>query len=520
MRIGGDPDQMQGRARHGHGQAFTLDVMGQQLGRAGDGRGGHPHDRHRARLLSDELRRLAQQILVLERWTSDVAHALRSADGRLDTGDLRARVLELGPGPELTPLRSAVAAGVSGPLPDHAWAGIRFDEMSDAMLHDVGRWSEPPTSVRDALGREQIRRHLVVLDERVKVAAAHAALVQAQRSWRDHGASWIDRHLLDRFDSAITLHVSAEDAHAALAAEAAGLRWLLRQPDLVVLDLDPAATADGQPTVRVATGDPDHATHIAMLVPGTGSGVAAPSGAVRDLRAVTDALHEIAGAAQEPVAVLELYDAPGDLAHAADESFGNHAGDGIESWVGEARARQTARQTARQGGAGLVDHRGVTVTLIGHSYGAFTAGRAATAGASIDQLVALGAPGMGVVDARQLGLPAGAVFAGRATGDLIVAVADLDEFIGRFDPDAAVRQGPLGDPLAALGPDPMDAEFGAMPLHTDPGAGDSTRASVGHVDYLTPGTASLRNVAIVTLGRAQTRPATARPAAQNAPRGR
>jgi hypothetical protein len=96
--------------------------------------------------------------------------------------------------------------------------------MSDAMLHDVGRWSEPPTSVRDALGREQIRRHLVVLDERVKVAAAHAALVQAQRSWRDHGASWIDRHLLDRFDSAITLHVSAEDAHAALAAEAAGLR--------------------------------------------------------------------------------------------------------------------------------------------------------------------------------------------------------------------------------------------------------------------------------------------------------
>jgi hypothetical protein len=516
VRIGGDPDQIQGRARHGHGQAFTLDVMGQQLGRAGDGRGGHPHERHRARLLSDELRRLAQQILVLERWTSDVAHALRSADGRLDTGDFRARVLELGPGPELTPLRSAVAADVSGPLPDHAWTGIRFGEMSDAMLHDVGRWPEPPASVRDALGREQIRRHLVVLDERIVVAAAHASLIQAQRSWIDHGASWIDRHLLDRVDSAITLHVSAEDVHAALAAEAAGLRWLLQQPDLVVLDLDPAATADGQPTVRVATGDPDHATHIAMLVPGTGSGVAAPWGAVRDLRAVTNALHEIAGAAQKPVAVLELYDAPGDLAHAADESFGIHAGDGIESWVGEARARQTARQ----GGGGLVDHRGATVTLIGHSYGAFTAGRAATAGASIDQLVALGAPGMGVVAARQLGLPPGAVFAGRATGDPIVAVADLDELIARLDPDAAVRQGPLGDPLAALGPDPMDAEFGATPLHTDPGDGDSTRASVGHVDYLTPGTASLRNVAIVTLGGAQTRPAPARPAARNAPRGR
>ncbi|WP_327085231.1 alpha/beta hydrolase family protein [Nonomuraea sp. NBC_01738] len=89
------------------------------------------------------------------------------------------------------------------------------------------------------------------------------------------------------------------------------------------------------------------------------------------------------------------------------------------------------------------------------------------AGSRVTDLAVVGSPG--------LDLPAGTrVWAGRMTNDPVRLVPH-------------VKLGPFG-----LGDDPMDPASGARIFAT--GAG-------GHSDYFRPGTASLRNLALITLGR-------------------
>jgi pimeloyl-ACP methyl ester carboxylesterase len=119
----------------------------------------------------------------------------------------------------------------------------------------------------------------------------------------------------------------------------------------------------------------------------------------------------------------------------------------VVSWLGydppDHVVTGIARRPAHVGGAQLAhDLAGLRragasrLVVVGHSYGALVAARGAHAGAPIDELVLLGAPGLGVADIDALGLSPGA--------DVWAALADRDP-IGLVAATGWVH-----------GPDPLD----------------------------------------------------------------
>nr|WP_305786505.1 alpha/beta hydrolase [Actinoplanes lichenis] len=117
--------------------------------------------------------------------------------------------------------------------------------------------------------------------------------------------------------------------------------------------------------------------------------------------------------------------------------------------------------------------RGAAVTVIGHSYGALVAGLAACRLARVHDIVALGAPGMGVRHADELG------------GARVWSALAADDWIRRIP---QLRLGHLGH-----GRRPSAPAFGAVTL--------PTTGVRGHDGYLVPGTPTLAAVADIVVGR-------------------
>jgi pimeloyl-ACP methyl ester carboxylesterase len=118
------------------------------------------------------------------------------------------------------------------------------------------------------------------------------------------------------------------------------------------------------------------------------------------------------------------------------------------------------------------------LTVVAHSYGSTVAGLAvASGGTNVDDLVVLGSPGLGVSSTAQLGMPAARVHVLESSND---PVADL----GWFGPD----------PDHLEGVDLLTTDGANLP------SGTTGRRSLGHSEYLTPGTTSQWNVAGVIAG--------------------
>ncbi|WP_436777907.1 alpha/beta hydrolase [Yinghuangia sp. YIM S09857] len=112
------------------------------------------------------------------------------------------------------------------------------------------------------------------------------------------------------------------------------------------------------------------------------------------------------------------------------------------------------------------------IGLLCHSYGSVVCAKAAD-GPSVDDIVFFGSPGTGVDDVGDLHTSARA-WAGRGSRDWIQLV-----------------------PHARL----LGFGFGADPVSRGYGARIFDAGSVGHSDYFKPGTAALRNLALIALGR-------------------
>jgi pimeloyl-ACP methyl ester carboxylesterase len=246
---------------------------------------------------------------------------------------------------------------------------------------------------------------------------------------------------------------------------AAGRRFVLFDPAgdgraaEVVGDL---ATAD-----RIVVLIPGVATDLANFDRGLG-GVARRAPAVQ-ARAVAGAAARVAArAAGGRVAVVAWlgYDPPDGLGLAAARA--DAAAEGAARLVPFVAALLALRPAA-------------TVTIVGHSYGAAVIGRAADRlDARVTDLVALGAPGMGVGHARDL-RTAARVWAAEAPTDWIRRVP-------------GVRLLGFGH-----GRRPADGGFGARRLPT---AGVD-----GHDGYLAPGSATLAAVGLIAAGRGAEVPA-------------
>lgn len=462
MTVGGDPDELRRLAAGGPGQAFTLDHTARVLEHAARRHAvRNQHSRVAPVPAVQRLHRLARRIARVDRWVLLVAAALRAAD----VATLRSRLLLFGAG---HPATTAVVGPRAVPV------ALPVDRLTDRELDEIAGWPRLPGPWRDRVHRERIRRWLARTDQRIAVVPP-----ELSGGLLDRIAQWVDERLLDRISPLVDLHLSHAETVARVTARAAGARWLLAQPGLTVWSFSPS-TPTRAPTVRVALGDPGTASHLALLLPGTGAGLHAPVASLAQAAALHHRVAQRGGVSTSVATVLDLYAAPSDLGRAADPESGRTAGAATAEFLAD--LPNPAERT----------------TIVGHSYGAFAAAQALAT--PVEALVLLGAPGTGVAHRSELA-DAGEVWVAQARDEPIRAVADLDEFLAGLPPRLQPTAGPLADPLVALGPDPADPEFGARGLPTDPrGPADSRSANRGHTDYLAPGTVALDATAGVVLG--------------------
>ena len=181
---------------------------------------------------------------------------------------------------------------------------------------------------------------------------------------------------------------------------------------------------DGRWLGRVGPAD---AATLVVLVPGVGTHL----GHRRRLGREAVRLSEHLGGEypNHPVTVLAWlgYDAPDTLLAGVDR---RPASDG-------ARTLATDLRSLRAAGARRI-------VLVGHSYGALVAARAVAAGVEVDELVLLGAPGLGVDDPASLRLrPGGRIWSAMEDDDPISWVARVGVLHGR-DPATVATRLPTG----------------------------------------------------------------------------
>ncbi|MFM7063826.1 MAG: alpha/beta fold hydrolase [Actinomycetes bacterium] len=182
---------------------------------------------------------------------------------------------------------------------------------------------------------------------------------------------------------------------------------------------------DGRWLGRV--GPPDAPT-VVVLVPGVGTHLGHRRRLGRE--AVRLSEHLTAQHPDHPVTVYAWlgYDTPDTLLAGVDP---RPAGDG-------ARTLATDLAHLRSQGA-------ERVVLVGHSYGALVATRAVASGREVDELVLLGAPGLGVADPGTLRLrPGGTVWSALEGDDPVAWVARTGVLHGP-DPASVARPLPTGD---------------------------------------------------------------------------
>jgi uncharacterized protein YukE len=217
----------------------------------------------------------------------------------------------------------------------------------------------------------------------------------------------------------------------------------------------------GDGALGVAFGNPDTAQNVAVSVPGTGTTLAEwfPLGDAAALRAQMDA----AGGQNATIAWLN-YDAP--------------------TWDLSVTSADGAAQGGEQLAADVAGYRAAAegtqhITLVGHSYGSTVVGYAGMAGATADELVFLGSPGVGASNVDQLSAGAGHVWAGATEHDPVVQATSGDWFTADGSSTG-----------------PYDDSFGANVFGTESDA----NALKAHLDYYRPGSESLENVANIATG--------------------
>ncbi|WP_179276034.1 alpha/beta hydrolase [Rhodococcus sp. 06-235-1A] len=246
---------------------------------------------------------------------------------------------------------------------------------------------------------------------------------------------------------------------------------VLAQGDRQLLVLDNASYEET--TAAIAVGDVDTATHVAVFVPGLGSTVHEDlDGYDGNMDSLNSAVQQLLQSDQgESVASVTWmnYQTP---------QLGWSLLDPDRSVVSALAAQAGARRLGPfLDGLDAARANDPHLSVVAHSYGSLTSASALRDGTGVDEFVALGSPGLGTHSAADLELPGGHVFVAEADGDV---VADLGAF-GR-DPGAL-------DGVAVL----------------------DTDGSEGHGDYLTQGSTSEHNTALVVADRSEDAVIKARP---------
>ncbi|SCL36940.1 PPE family protein [Micromonospora pallida] len=248
---------------------------------------------------------------------------------------------------------------------------------------------------------------------------------------------------------------------------------------LYLLSVDP--TGDGK--AAVAIGNPDTAAHTAVLVPGVGTELDDIRGLIGRANDLQDAAIQLDRAESVAVVAWLGYDTPSADIDIVTALFGDKSEAGAHALDGFVDGLRASHD-------GTPSH----VTAVGHSYGSTVLGEAASTGdgLAVDDMIAVGSPGMRVDNVSEFNVDPRHVWAGAAADDTLVA---RPEEIAKWL-DAVPIVGPfLGDGVVGIhGPGPHTPEFGANVLHVD---------TSGHSGYWTEDSQVLRSQAAVIVGHYQ-----------------
>lgn len=218
----------------------------------------------------------------------------------------------------------------------------------------------------------------------------------------------------------------------------------LGQGEKYLIGFDP--TADSRGRAIVANGNPDTANHVMTYVPGTFSDLGGVQGDLANNQAIFDRAQQLAPPGEKVATIVwEGYESPTSLVPGA--SYENYANDAKENL---SEFQQGLRATHE----GAPSHN----TVLGHSYGSTVVGYAARdQGLHADDIAFLGSPGVGVENARDLGVPPEHVWAGTARDDEIHLAVDPDPRTWGGSPDQHW-----------FGMNPADPAFGGNQIPTAP----------------------------------------------------
>lgn len=414
-------------------------------------------------ILDGVLRRAAE----IDRALADLL--TRAATGQVDDGT-GASLL----GAAVTGLSAAVLTLPGPPATgtpadnDRWWDGLSAVEQERVVAEHpgwVGNRDGIPAAVRDDANRALLRTETARLDRELADATARwqtALDVPLPPGMEGQGET----------REQLALRGEVERLQEQRTAIGAVATTLDEGQDRHLLFLDVSSGAE--PRAAVAVGDVDTADHVAVFTPGFTTTVAGSLGNYTDdMAGVRDTAHAQlfrAGRGDESVATVAWlgYDAP----------QWDTVGDPDRSVATDAAAQRGGADLARfLDGVDASRDTDPHLTALGHSYGSTTTGHALQQATGVDDAVLFGSPGASTGAVADLRVPPGHVGVLEARRD---AVADLGSFGGDTNQldgvtnlSAREETGPDGTPL---------------------------RESVGHSDYLAPGTTSHHNIASTVAG--------------------
>ncbi|HEX6356821.1 alpha/beta hydrolase [Actinophytocola sp.] len=231
-------------------------------------------------------------------------------------------------------------------------------------------------------------------------------------------------------------------------------------------DVDGPGRKDG--VLAIAYGNPDTATNVAVVVPGTGTTLESgfPNGSAQALRAAMDKV----GSGNATIAWLG-YDAP---EWDTTVTSPDNATAGAANLVSDVDGYRAAAAGAQH------------ITVLGHSYGSVTVGYAAMNDLAADDVAFFGSPGVGASSADQLSPGAGHVWAGASEHDPIVQATSGSWFtadgsgVGPYDKSFGANQfGVLDD---------ADLTSAHSVYYSNESLSNLANIATGNYDAVIPGT--------------------------------
>lgn len=340
------------------------------------------------------------------------------------------------------------------------------DELLATRFDALGRLRGLPAPVLNQANLRRVEsdraRYSAELDSVNTRIAARALELGLDPS--DEGALRADPALAELLDQRQDAGRRVDNATAASerVAEAAGSGY-----DTYVLSYDVDGPGRREGTLAIAYGDPDTASNVAVLVPGTTTTLenGFPNGSAQALRSSMDQ----AGTGNATIAWLG-YDAPTWDTTVATPDNAVEGGGHLVSDVDGYRAS-----------AGVGQH----ITVIGHSYGSTTVGYAAMHGLAADDVAFVGSPGVGASSVDELSPGAGHVWAGAAEHDPVVQATSGSWFtadgssVGPYDSSFGANQFAV--------PDESSLASAHSVYYANESLTNLANIATGHYDAVTPG---------------------------------